>query len=206
MVSNMLFKWQSNSSMKNLYSNVISEKKKSTSQNLLYIVLRFYYGQLRHGFSQIKKENQQVKLRKQALNLLSRTTLGKKKLAFDKWKTQAVQIREQTKDLSKPALFVSMLRKLLSRSLKKGFDPLKDIAQEAVQLKRKYLLRLIYVTQNKQKTLFDIWSKNAKSMTHLETCRTTLDLMEVLKGVLKVNLQRVLVVDTSGPKKASIIR
>ena len=185
-----------------LHKNVSDEKKKNFGQALASVLVRQYNNTLKHAFNNLKKETLRVNLTKKALLLFSRNVSGQLREAFIKWKAQI----NQKQDKSKSVLLERVLNKLLMRSLKQGFDTLKEIRHEVSQLRKQHLQHLVYMTQNKQKKALDLWARNVRELKNALAIKSTLKMMEILNKKLENNLQRVLVVDKSGPKKAELIR
>lgn len=204
LLANAIAQWKNKSTLKRMATSVQEIHMNIGAEKISDFLDEKYISHVKAGFESLKMHLHEQRIRKKAINFISRTRFGKMQYYFLKWK------KTPNKSYLKENHALTKLEKVLTRvairNMKLGYDPLKEIWYEIAQIKRKYILKMIYLTQHKSKRMFDLWAHNAKNISHIIACRSTLDLFENLTTVLKDNIAPIVTINRSHRLMAEAIR
>ena len=182
---------------------IIEEKKKVLFTGIENWNEKIETNLLREAFSKLKRLNAAADIKRRFFVGVYKTNFGMLQNAFNHWK-----YLPKPEDPTKKAAIGSLayqLNKIYELSLKKGFDPLKELWFERNEVKRKAVQLFITATQDDLKRIFFLWKNNAKDLTHALLCRKTLILFENLNFGLKNHFSTIVQAGSKQEKKSKLI-
>ena len=124
------------------------------------------------------------------INGLLKTKFGQLLNAFNKWKN--LPTKTEIKKRSVVSKLEGKLWSIYLRKLKSGFDPLKDIWYEIVNIKRKAIRQLLLVTENKSHRLLHKWAAITANLKQIEACRNAVTIFSTIDEALMYEIRQLL--------------
>ncbi|CAK61775.1 unnamed protein product (macronuclear) [Paramecium tetraurelia] len=130
---------------------------------------------------------QSYNLRRKALAIIHRNTISQVWISFNKWK----QIPElDYSQLAKVTKFEQQFNHFLIRQTKKKiWNPLYEIYDDALAIKKRAVLLLIKTQESEQQKALSNWNKNVSLIQEVERCKSVILLFKFVGDQIQFNLQ-----------------
>ncbi|CAK65705.1 unnamed protein product (macronuclear) [Paramecium tetraurelia] len=155
--------------------NWINSGNKVKHYALIEILKRFHQNAESHN------------LRRKALAIIHRNTISQVWISFNKWK----QIPEHDySQLTKVTKFEQSINRFLIRQAKKKtWNPLNEIYDDALAIKKRAVLLLVKTQESEQQQALSKWNKNVALIQEVERCKSVILLFKFVGDQIQCNLQ-----------------
>ncbi|CAD8112533.1 unnamed protein product [Paramecium primaurelia] len=126
-------------------------------------------------------------LRRKALAIIHRNTISQVWISFNKWK----QIPEfDYTQLAKVTKFEQSFNHFLIRYIKKKtWNPLHEIYDDALAIKKRAVLLLVKTQESEQQKALNKWNKNVCLIQEVQRCKSVIQLFKFIGNQIQCNLQ-----------------
>ncbi|CAD8207619.1 unnamed protein product [Paramecium pentaurelia] len=126
-------------------------------------------------------------LRRKALAIIHRNTISQVWISFNKWK----QIPEfDYTQLAKVTKFEQSFNHFLIRNIKKKtWNPLHEIYDDALAIKKRAVLLLVKTQESEQQKALSKWNKNVCLIQEVQRCKSVIQLFKFIGNQIQCNLQ-----------------